>query len=131
MKSLAKLAVALAVTLVLLWLSLFIGGYMWLAIPAFIIVVFFVAARRASFKTAVIAGVIGYLVVLGPSVVRFAMMGDHNTADDPDCDGFCMTTSQAWMFFLFIVHFIAIPVGVASALLATVVAARRRPTPSA
>jgi hypothetical protein len=81
-----------------------------------------VVARRYSFLKAAVAGALVtggvILVFVLPGLTYKWLAGDW--ASGPDCDGFCMSNDGGFVFALFILAVIAVPLAVAGGIISAV-----------
>jgi hypothetical protein len=97
-------------------------GWGWVAfgVPLLAAVGVALLARRGPLSSAVIAAVAGFVIVVGYAVAFYAISGPEDRASDPNCDGFCFTREEGWLFLLLIASFVGFWVALASGLLAAV-----------
>jgi hypothetical protein len=99
-------------------------GWGWVAfgVPLLAAVGVALLARRDPLSSAAIAAVAGFVIVVGYAAAFYAVSGPEDRASDPDCDGFCFTRTEGWIFLLAVASFVGFCVAVASGLLAAVLA---------
>jgi hypothetical protein len=77
--------------------------------------------RRGAVTSAIVAAAAGFAMVVGYAALYYALSGPPDRSADPDCDGFCLTRAEGWLWLLAIASFIGFWVAVASGILAALI----------
>lgn len=97
----------------------------YVAVPSAVAVGMAQMLRPDGRSRSMIAGLLGFGIIVGGSAVLYAISGPEDKSNDPDCDGFCYSLAGGWFLMFFFASFF----GVIAALVSSIGAAflPRRP----